>query len=601
MVDGTGPHEHPSALRDAVIGWFPFAVWLVLIPLALYVPNQAEYDFSLKPVLPFMAAGLLSFLGLLGIFSAMRCPFRARIAVFLFWLGLFFALSDILAPVPLGLLEDFSAIDRLEAPLRLTLVQGALGLGILVCALFVPHRIVAALGPVLVVTLVGSDLVVKAADLSPQTRVGSFSVERLRGSSTQQRSGAPSLPNVYQLVFDGYSSCTFTRLLEARDDLRQRLPGFTFFPRNRSNYLYTPLSFASFMTGTLFEGPSLQQWEEKAVTEGLVGTLARAGYTVWSYPPGHRFAHRFSSVVKPENRDAWINTNFVRLWVVRVAPNPLREIANDGARGLGRFLRGGSEGSSSAVDAGEALAGPQDRERCCPFLEELLADEAQRSSSGNYVYFHINLPHPPLLWDCECRLTAHADYTSNACCALDRMVAFLDALRAMGKLDRSLVIIQSDHGWQLGDEQCPMPDDQRNLDAVASAIKTATNGLLTTKDYLDRTRALLLIKPPNAANARLAVSEAPSQLLDLHATVCDLLGLPAPEGKGTSVFRLDPREPREIHFFAGYKKAGPTSGVLVLGKHFRATEFAHFSLVDGHGWKRYPDFPVRYGGSWLDR
>jgi arylsulfatase A-like enzyme len=111
--------------------------------------------------------------------------------------------------------------------------------------------------------------------------------------------------------------------------------------------------------------------------------------------------------------------------------------------------------------------------------------------------------------------------------------------------------------------------------------------------YFRRIHALLAIKPPNASNAPLQISRSSTQLIDIPATVADLLGIDAPATDGTSVFRLSEATPREIHLYAGVYTTTGDGKVMVLGTSMSETELAHVSYTASKGWTAYPNLPAR--------
>ncbi len=598
-MHNSGEDRLGNRLKDVVVAWFPALVCFVLIPLAVYLPNQREYDYDVTVILPFLGAALAA-LVLLSPLALVRSSLRTKIAIILFYLGAFVALSDILAPAPLTLLEDYSKLDFLDEPLRLTLIQLALAVGLLICLWKLPGWIVREVAFILVLGVLVSEGATVAVNLSWRSNFTSLGVRAHPTVKEDVRQKAPAKTgNIYQLIFDGYSSCKFLQAAE-RLGKEKSFEGFTFFRRARSSYIYTPLSYANFMTASLFDGRSLQGWQDRALDSGLVEKLYQSGYTIWFYPVGLRYVHKRAGHVRPPDEKAWLNTNFLRVCVIRIAPNPIRQETNSILRDMAGAWREEEERSPER-DAG----GPAAREsapgvgRCCSSMADLLRDETSRPAQGQYVYFHIMLPHPPLLYDCQCNPSSRATYEDNACCAARLMAEFIQRLKDLGRFEDSLIILQSDHGWQLEGNECVGADSGDIPPEVARTVTASTNGALTPKEFLDRTHPLLLVKPPHARDRSLILSSVPAQLSDIPATVCDLESISGGFPRGRNLFGLGPEELREAHFFSGYKQAGKNGGVLVLGKHVVSGRLGHFSYTNGTGWKVYPDMPVRSGTGWF--
>lgn len=93
----------PHNLSYMLIAWFPAFVVFVLIPFAVYLPNQKEFGGNLFHPLFSASMALLAFLGVL-LLLLVRPSGRARIATVLFFLGVYIVLADILAPIQVGYL-----------------------------------------------------------------------------------------------------------------------------------------------------------------------------------------------------------------------------------------------------------------------------------------------------------------------------------------------------------------------------------------------------------------------------------------------------------------------------------------------------------------
>jgi hypothetical protein len=172
--------------------------------------------------------------------------------------------------------------------------------------------------------------------------------------------------------------------------------------------------------------------------------------------------------------------------------------------------------------------------------QAFLADYTSRMRVAHeqptYKYLHAGIPHWPVSVDADCeyigaRSLRRPNYTDQARCGIRRVGALLDRLRELGLYDSSLIVISSDHGVALPPEGFPGARD------VFGAPLSEVAG---------RALALLVVKPPNSAGP-IRISDAPSAISDIPATIVDTLGLKNPF-PGTSALRLDEHAPRPRQF-----------------------------------------------------
>jgi arylsulfatase A-like enzyme len=196
------------------------------------------------------------------------------------------------------------------------------------------------------------------------------------------------------------------------------------------------------------------------------------------------------------------------------------------------------------------------------------------------------------VWDGNCEPANDAGFAAQTLCATRLIGEITSELKRLRRYEDSLIVFQSDHGFHdSGDEAAAFtefpPEVQEKL--------TATARYFDPKGVFRRLHALLLIKPPQAKAAPLRVSAAPTQLVDVPATIYELADLRAPGFDGKSVYSLTATDSREIHVFIGIYdvKAGRT---LVLGHNIGRKDLAHISYQAGAGWRVHPDVTATHEG-----
>ena len=361
-----------------------------------------------------------------------------------------------------------------------------------------------------------------------------------------------------------------------------------------ANYEATDSSVPSFMTGKLFKGGSFKDFQVAARTRGLRRRLQNAGYEISVYTPDRSRFWMYSRADHIHTSQEIANSSgFPRLAqvsLVRVAPNCLRRETLSATDDLMARLMTASP--VSARGRRRRFTYASYKQLSVPLIERFLEDESQRTAHGNYVYAHVILPHPPFVWDASCEPTKDSGFAAQTVCATRLIGEVTAELKRLGRYDDSLIIIQSDHGYhESGDEAAAFAD-------FPVAVKEK---LAATARYFDpdgvfrRLHALLLIKPPRAKAEPLRVSPAPAQLVDIPATVYDLVDLPAPGFDGRSIYSLTSSDAREIHVFIGIYdvRAGRT---LVLGHNIDRKDLAHISYEAGTGWRVHPDVTATHAG-----
>jgi iduronate 2-sulfatase len=129
----------------------------------------------------------------------------------------------------------------------------------------------------------------------------------------------------------------------------------------------------------------------------------------------------------------------------------------------------------------------------------------------------------------------------------------LDELGKLGLRDNTIVILWGDHGWQLG---------EHGLWCKHTNFELAT-------------RSLLVLSPPRCAAAGKKTS-ALVEFVDIYPTLCELCGLPIPDGlEGTSMAPLlkAPDQPWKVAAFSQYPR-GKVMGYSMRTDRYRYTEWA---------------------------
>ncbi len=130
----------------------------------------------------------------------------------------------------------------------------------------------------------------------------------------------------------------------------------------------------------------------------------------------------------------------------------------------------------------------------------------------------------------------------------------IKALDQMGLRDNTIIVLWGDHGWQLG---------EHGLWAKHTNFELAT-------------RAPLILSAPGQKESGMKL-DALVEFVDIYPTLCELAGLPVPDGlEGVSLAPLlkDPKQTWKRAAFSQYPRSGKIMGYSVRTDRYRYTEWA---------------------------
>ncbi len=331
--------------------------------------------------------------------------------------------------------------------------------------------------------------------------------------------------NVVHILLDSFQTDVFQELVEEQQ-LADELEGFVLFQENVAVAPYTSFSIPAIFSGRPFQGNQLPgDYYKEAIEKGFQSRLHEAGYTVNLVPTESMEAGKYShyyevpTVYAAGAADLRI-ANAARLFDValfRQSPHFLRRIIYNENRWL----------IAPAFSGPENVATYQEK----LFFRDYVENIRLTNSKPAYHFLHLLPPHPPYVTRAdgshagEVLASTRENYKNEARAILKIFLDLLSRLKQLGVYDSSLILLQGDHGSQVG------------LFFNGERIETC----------LPRMAALLTVKLPSSSGP-LRVSRAPTSLLDVAPTVLKAAGLDG-EATGSSVFEIDPATPRSRPFF----------------------------------------------------
>lgn len=568
--------SYREGLIDVTLAWFPWIIAFLFIPLALYLPNQGDFNYDLFLLIPFFYFLFLSLaLSLLLLFFPEKI--RSGMARLLFFFGLFLAISDLISARRMTVMTGFESATPGGGG---SLPELGLLLILAVLCWRLPWSGMRRSLAVFVLLTFAIETVVLVFSLSPLSHSGKTHLPLRPPPVVNQRG------NIYQIVLDSYNREILPPILQ-RHQLGGSFSGFYLYRENRSNYLFTAPSVASYLTGSFYRGGSMADWLATWKKGGLMANLADDGYEISAYAVSDFWlpeaASHFTTndqILGEQGRYAML-FSFADLWLLRLAPDSLQALMPGIRQGVLRNFFGVSQAFAySDIQARRTVSS-------AGLVRQCIADEAKRPAKGQYVYLHAYLPHPPFVFAKDCALVEKSSYAAQSVCATRLVAEFLDQLKALDRYRQATIIIQSDHSFQL-----PLPPEPEN-DTTRRIATTNLRGLsFPAVDQLSR--ALLMIKPPQRDKEPIAVSDHPTQLADIPATLYHLLDLPVRTAEGISVFNPSFPMERTRDIYVGFMQLDESGVSRVFGETFRKGEMNHYSQSPSNGWQIHDNIGVQW-------
>lgn len=557
---------------------FPFMVVFVFIPSELYFNNISEWGYDYYLLLYFAVTGLI----LAGFAYLTICAIafilNIRLGDLAFWLlilGVFFLASDIFSPLQLGLLDGTTAGS--DEPIVYTLIEISIFFLCVIGALYFSGETYRKwfVGLSVVSVFLFSGYFIFCVQSSKVDKIkNKDNARNISDVIKKETINGKIKPNIYHIVLDAMQTDFLLEVLK-KEEYREKISGFYIFENNVSNYPYTKASSASYLSGTLYKGGSYNKWAAEN-SKNLFNMMSKNGYKVFVYAK--------SSVIHATNESIYTSQEdllksksnmrhplfkeFIRLWFARISPNFVTNEALILGAKLGDYF------VSFVFDQDKGFLPKTIGEGIEPYsgvlmLNEVIDKESEKPANNIYVYIHPILPHGPYVFDDECKYNLNSsDDIKTKClkqteCAIRLLIKFMEELKSLGKLDKSLIIVQSDHGsgWESNGFLQEASTNQ-NEEAFREQFGPWSKNCLEA-----RAMAVLMIKPPGSRSESKILS-AKSQTLDVYPTILDYAGISS-EGSDPTALSLKECIADEIcadidkreRFFYLFQPAGPANNV----------------------------------------
>jgi hypothetical protein len=528
----------------AAIGAIPVLTICVFAPLALYAGNSGEfagsyYDF-LREIMLYAAIVVTAF-GLLG--SLLVGPLFRRYIAVVAALGLLVWLQGNILVWDYGLL-DGQDIDWFEGGWRgvLDITIWCVVLSIAVIGSERSNRalVLAASGAFGVQSIAAAIILISQA----QTLQAPSEIE-LDGVAGQAISRFSREHNVVHIVMDGFQSDLFSEIINdpANADLKEQLDGFTLFRDNLGAFPYTQMSVPAFLSGRLYRNEMPVDDFIGGVFHGdtILNAAYDAGYEVDIAAPiplkhvysqgkhSHAYGISASGDATKEYYVRADSAKLLDLSLFRVVPHFVKTLVyRDHIWLFQSFMQ-------------TRLSGVVQYFADLLFLSRLAETMTVDRGAPVYKMIHVMLSHRPTVGNENCefdgvRRTNRANVTMQSRCGLIWVIAVLRRMRELGIYKQSLIVLMGDHGaWVPVDGLMNTHENRSGIEPLWVAMATP----------------VLAFKPPGVSSD-LQVSDAPTSVIDVPATISQLLGLEA-KFDGLPVFSIPDEPLRERrHLFYRY-------------------------------------------------
>jgi hypothetical protein len=421
-----------------------------------------------------------------------------------------------------------------------------------------------------------------AIDLKHNAKTGNLELQEVPSALYAFNTGS----NVLHLILDGFQGNVFEQLLDRDPALATDLSGFTFFRDTLTTSAVTYLSVPATLTGKAFDNrETITQYHDETLGgDNLYSFLSGKGYAVdvatpvwWNldrdyFASYYRVPAPFASVDETVRNTAWY---LLDISLYRQAPYWLKS----------RIYRDGDWLLSS-----ELAQHPEQRFEHyahTAFLRHLSANAHADRGQPSYKLLHLITPHAPMVSDPSCAYPGHEleirmdTFSDQSRCTLKAVRDLFRSLRELGIYDEALILVHGDHGGGV-------PFDMTAADGSPS------DSFEELPELWGNPLPLLLVKPPGA-HGPLVVSDNPVSLVDLPATVADLLG-DASAFPGEPVFKAA-AEPRRRMFYSSKQHRNEAA------EKDRFADYTAFavtgSLFDAASWAEVDHFEAG-AGEWVD-
>jgi arylsulfatase A-like enzyme len=196
-------------------------------------------------------------------------------------------------------------------------------------------------------------------------------------------------------------------------------------------------------------------------------------------------------------------------------------------------------------------------------IEQFKTDEKQRPNTGQYVFMHLEVPHPPYIYNEECTTetpitdyrykrdgTPFYDYyVKQSACSIKLLNEITQTIKEAGNYEEAMIIVHSDHGFKF----MLLPNGERKsyYELSQEQRSQADKGLPLHQSLLASfTDVIFFIKPPKDVKVS---NDIPIHPIDIKPIIFEHFGLSTTHLNGLNLQQLhtvsqEERSPQKLYF-----------------------------------------------------
>lgn len=329
-----------------------------------------------------------------------------------------------------------------------------------------------------------------------------------------------SANNVVVIIFDCFTGYRMAEVLKEHPDLREKLPGFVFYPSALASAMNTPAGLGAILTGDLktslasgsieqrtaesMKNSFLADAKRQGLTTGYLNIFGANGVDIPSTPSQQYFKLQPLSLLNclPHY------LGFFALSLTRIAPDLVCSTVKTASESFTKRIR---QGARTDWDLLYSVQDYLDRRSLASKMafEYFVNSLSVSKNKGSVLVIHSVLTHPPNNFTASGIFTPDTGqgYEGTSVYAANELARLCAKLHTLGVYDSSLIIAVADHG------------------AIGIKDKTMGGRFLPPQNFPVDNNPLLMVKAPGASGP-CRDSAMSAWLGDVSTTVRDFLHLP---------------------------------------------------------------------------